>query len=180
MSAPIIQSDLPCRACGYNLRGLPVEHVCPECGEPTARTVAEAPASRFPEGADLRHARRAMRFMPAAESAGCSVDGVMFVFDALNSAHWLLAAFTGSHMNAVQACGCVRAHALRYFNDAAEARDLLAEWGIRRSEDVGRIVFALVHQGLLRASPEDSPSDFDGLFTLETLFDKSRDAGQQD
>jgi hypothetical protein len=33
-----------CRACRYDLRGLPVGSVCPECGRPTASTLADTPA----------------------------------------------------------------------------------------------------------------------------------------
>jgi hypothetical protein len=36
--------DVPCVACGYNLRGLPLEHDCPECGQPIAAWVR---ADRF-------------------------------------------------------------------------------------------------------------------------------------
>ncbi len=31
---PPVQSDRPCRRCGYNLKGLPGVSVCPECGTP--------------------------------------------------------------------------------------------------------------------------------------------------
>jgi len=36
--------DVPCLACGYNLRGLPIEHDCPECGQ---RIAAWVRADRF-------------------------------------------------------------------------------------------------------------------------------------
>jgi len=29
-----VQSDIPCLGCGYNLRGLPPQGLCPECGRP--------------------------------------------------------------------------------------------------------------------------------------------------
>ena len=34
-----IETDLPCARCGYNLRTLPRDGACPECGESTARSV---------------------------------------------------------------------------------------------------------------------------------------------
>lgn len=34
--AGILQSDLPCRRCGYNLRGLNQHHRCPDCAAPVA------------------------------------------------------------------------------------------------------------------------------------------------
>ncbi len=42
---------------------------------------------------------------------------------------------------------------------AARVMDL---WGIRRSEDVGHIVFRLVEAGLLSKQPQDSMADFEG------------------
>lgn len=38
-----IESDLPCRQCGYNLRGLAVQSNCPECG----RAIATSTGIRF-------------------------------------------------------------------------------------------------------------------------------------
>ena len=33
---PALASDLACRKCGYHLRGLPTNGMCPECGTPVA------------------------------------------------------------------------------------------------------------------------------------------------
>jgi len=172
MAAVHIARDLPCIQCGYNLRGLPVDHVCPECGKPTADTVEFAPSEDFPEADDIRHDRRAKRFLPAAALAGCSVDGVMFVADAVRAAVSMATRRNGhlTHVDAREVCEGFRAHACWYFNDPTEAKELLAEWGVHSSEDVGRIVFALVQTGLLTSRPEDDPKDFNGLFTLDSLF----------
>lgn len=45
MGSEIITYDRHCGQCGYNLRGLPVDGVCPECGYPIPRslTFAEVP-----------------------------------------------------------------------------------------------------------------------------------------
>ena len=37
---PVIDYDLPCRRCGYNLRGLTGHHDCPECGTHIARSLS--------------------------------------------------------------------------------------------------------------------------------------------
>jgi hypothetical protein len=37
--SPEIDADLPCSACDYNLKGLPADANCPECGQPIARTL---------------------------------------------------------------------------------------------------------------------------------------------
>ena len=44
---------------------------------------------------------------------------------------------------------------------------VLRELGLRRSEEVGRIMFALVKKGLVRCNESDSESDFNGLFVLD-------------
>ena len=171
MESGKIESDLPCRKCGYNLRGLPIDHLCPECGESTLDTIAQASGDAVPEGDEVRHQLRARRYLPIAQAAGCSVDAVMFVADAAAGARWLASAPRGAQITARQICGSIRAHAMWYFNDKAEAMELLAEWGIRRSEDAGRIIFAMVEKGLLKAGNEDSIDQFNGLFTLDSLFD---------
>jgi hypothetical protein len=37
---PQVVSDLPCRACGYNLRGLPTSGRCPECGTDVSDSIS--------------------------------------------------------------------------------------------------------------------------------------------
>jgi len=46
------------------------------------------------------------------------------------------------------------------------AATVFQEWGVRRSEDVGRIVFQLVDCGQLSARPEDTLEDFRGDYDL--------------
>jgi uncharacterized repeat protein (TIGR04138 family) len=43
----------------------------------------------------------------------------------------------------------------------------LRELGLRCSEDVGRVVFATVNNGLAGRHETDKESDFDGLFVLD-------------
>lgn len=40
-TAPVIDSDRECNGCGYNLRGLRVGSICPECGTPSTRAPAD-------------------------------------------------------------------------------------------------------------------------------------------
>jgi uncharacterized repeat protein (TIGR04138 family) len=44
---------------------------------------------------------------------------------------------------------------------------ILRESGLRRSEDVGRIMAGLVNAGLVRRNESDTDADFQGLFVLE-------------
>ncbi|MDG2422903.1 MAG: hypothetical protein P8M22_02870 [Phycisphaerales bacterium] len=43
-------------------------------------------------------------------------------------------------------------------------------WGIRSSEDFGRIVFAMIDAGLMSRRPDDAPEDFRGVFDFREAF----------
>ncbi len=51
------------------------------------------------------------------------------------------------------------------------AKAVLEYWGIHGTEDVGRVVFAMVEQGLLVKEDEDRPEDFADLFDFEEAFE---------
>ncbi|HEY1923180.1 MAG TPA: hypothetical protein VGG44_10565, partial [Tepidisphaeraceae bacterium] len=67
-------------------------------------------------------------------------------------------------------CRAVQTRASKYFNDEAEARELLDEWGIRGSEDVGNIACGMAKHGLIPHSDGNSITQFAGIFSLQTLF----------
>ena len=50
------------------------------------------------------------------------------------------------------------------------AGNVLHDWGIARTEDVGNIVFHLVERRLLGASEKDSPTDFADGFAFDEAF----------
>lgn len=52
------------------------------------------------------------------------------------------------------------------------ARVVLERWNITRTEDFGRIVFALVENGWLSKTDEDSLEDFKNVFDFRSTFDK--------
>jgi uncharacterized repeat protein (TIGR04138 family) len=47
---------------------------------------------------------------------------------------------------------------------------VLEYWGIRQTEDFGRLVFTLVSVGLLSAQPTDRESDFARVYDFEEAF----------
>ena len=53
------------------------------------------------------------------------------------------------------------------------ARQVLDFWGIRRTEDVGRIVFTLVEIGLLVTQPTDREEDFRSVYEFSDVFGAS-------
>ncbi len=50
------------------------------------------------------------------------------------------------------------------------ARQVLGFWGIRRTDDIGRIVYALVEVGLLVTQPGDRPEDFRSVYDFDEAF----------
>jgi uncharacterized repeat protein (TIGR04138 family) len=54
------------------------------------------------------------------------------------------------------------------------ARSVLGRWNITRTEDFGRIVFALVDSGYMTTTEEDTIEDFKNVFDLRTLEDGYR------
>ncbi len=75
----------------------------------------------------------------------------------------------GRHVSGQELCDGLRRYAAREFG--LLARDVLAHWSIRSTEDFGKIVFAMVDAGLLRTSEEDSMNDFVGVFSFDEAFE---------
>jgi hypothetical protein len=178
---PPIDVDLPCAACGYNLRGLSVAGRCPECGAPVIESVREAEAN------DLGLYERLRRSLAHAIAGhlGRPADAVMFVADACTYSTGGGDAGTARPpppLDAGAACRAVRRFAATYFHSPEEAADLLSAWGIARGEDVGRIVLALAAAGWLDVVPGMGEADFAGRFETGTLIgsaDASGGAGHE-
>ena len=90
----------------------------------------------------------------------------MFVWDALSCAN----ANKRWPKTAMDACNVIRDYAEAYFSSTSEAKELIAEWGIRRSEDLGRIIYALGNAGAWKTGKGKSVVDYAGLFVLDTWF----------
>ena len=173
-----LQHDTFCRDCGYNLRTLPLAGRCPECGALIATALADDPDERAALGRLL--ARR--QYAGPMAASGYPLDAFLIAHDAVRLTQtdggWLGRILGGRprHASAAELADAF-AHLCRtYFNDPAEARELLAEWHLSTSEDLGRVVYAMVDAGLLTTRPGDHPDDFAGRYTLETLLGPS-DAG---
>jgi len=51
---------------------------------------------------------------------------------------------------------------------------VLRRWNIERTDDFGRIVYALIELGYLRKSPDDSIDDFRGVYDFAEIFGDDR------
>jgi len=73
------------------------------------------------------------------------------------------------HVTGKELAEGVRELALERFGPMA--RTVLEHWGIHATEDVGRVVFAMVEQGILVKQDGDQPEDFADVFDFEEAFD---------
>ncbi|HSH76756.1 MAG TPA: Minf_1886 family protein [Longimicrobiales bacterium] len=73
------------------------------------------------------------------------------------------------HVSGQELAEGVRELALDRFGPMA--RTVLEHWGIHDTEDVGRVVFAMVEQGILIKQEGDHPEDFSDVFDFEEAFE---------
>jgi len=74
------------------------------------------------------------------------------------------------HVSGRELCEGMAQFALQQFGRLA--RTVLESWGIRRSEDIGEIVFSMVEAGLLRKTEDDRREDFAGVLDLREALDR--------
>ena len=53
------------------------------------------------------------------------------------------------------------------------ALDVLEHWGIRSTEDFGKIVFKMVEEGILAKTDHDSMDDFKGVYDLRKVLENA-------
>ena len=72
------------------------------------------------------------------------------------------------HVTGAELAWACRDLALERFGKLAPS--VLGHWGIRRTDDFGRIVYDLVEVGLLVTQPGDREEDFASVFDFEEAF----------
>jgi uncharacterized repeat protein (TIGR04138 family) len=73
------------------------------------------------------------------------------------------------HVSGRDLCDGLREYALAKWG--LMARTVLGRWNIRKTYDFGRIVFAMVDNGLMQKTDDDSIEDFRDVFDFKTAFD---------
>ncbi len=91
----------------------------------------------------------------------------VFVLQALH--HVIQSLEEPRHVSGQELAQGVRELALERFGPIA--RTVLEHWGIHDTEDVGRVVFAMVEQGILIKQDGDHPEDFSDVFDFEEAFE---------
>lgn len=92
--------------------------------------------------------------------------GLLFVLAALEFAQNRLPA--RRHLTGPELAWACRDFALEQFGLLAST--VLEHWGIRSTEDLGRIVFLLIDVGLLARQPSDKVEDFDRVYDFAEVF----------
>lgn len=72
------------------------------------------------------------------------------------------------HISGQQLCLGLRDYAIERWGLLAPA--VLEHWHIRRTDDFGRIVFAMVEHGVLSKTEEDTLEDFRAVFDFDEAF----------
>ena len=75
---------------------------------------------------------------------------------------------TGRHVSGQQLCIGLLDFALDRYGMLAPT--VLERWKVQRTEDFGRIVFALIDEGLMSKTPEDRLDDFKGVYDFAEVF----------
>ncbi|MBK7405030.1 MAG: hypothetical protein IPJ41_10445 [Phycisphaerales bacterium] len=76
------------------------------------------------------------------------------------------------HVTGQQLCLGLRDYAIDRYGRLA--RTVFASWGLRSTDDFGRIVFAMVEVGLMRKTDEDTLEDFQGVYDFDEAFDPAQ------
>ena len=74
------------------------------------------------------------------------------------------------HVTGQELAEGIREYALQQYGPMA--RTVLKYWGIEKTEDFGKIVFALVEVGVSRKQAEDKIEDFRDIYDFVDAFDK--------
>ena len=72
------------------------------------------------------------------------------------------------HVSGRELLGGMREYALQQYGPMATT--VLEEWGVRRCEDFGELVFNMVESGLLAKTDKDSREDFKNGYSFEEAF----------
>jgi uncharacterized repeat protein (TIGR04138 family) len=74
------------------------------------------------------------------------------------------------HVTGPELLNGIRDHALQQFGPMVTT--VFDEWGIRKTDDFGEIVFNMVEACLLNKTAEDSRDDFKGVYDFKEVFEQ--------
>lgn len=74
------------------------------------------------------------------------------------------------HLTGQQLCLGLRDFAIEKYGMMAPT--VLEHWNVRRTDDFGRIVFAMIDAGLMSKTDDDTLEDFRGVFDFDEAFSR--------
>jgi uncharacterized repeat protein (TIGR04138 family) len=104
------------------------------------------------------------------------IEAYLFLYEALDVSQKLVGA--KRHVSGQELLEGFRRLAVERFGPLALM--VLGHWGLRRSEDVGEMVFNLVERGLMGKTETDRPEDFDAVYDFEEAFSPAALLAQAD
>lgn len=122
-----------------------------EDADSSADSVSDAPGSIYPP--------EAFEFVR---------EGLEYTVHAIHGPQSDLTDGEDRHVNGRQLSLGLRDHAIRRFG--LMTHSVLGYWNIHRSDDFGRIVYAMIEQSLLSRTDRDRQEDFYGVFDFEEAF----------
>ena len=75
---------------------------------------------------------------------------------------------TDRHITGQQLCLGLRDFAIDRYG--LLAREVLAHWKVHRTDDFGRIVFAMIEEGLMSKTDHDTVDDFRAVYDFDEAF----------
>lgn len=78
----------------------------------------------------------------------------------------------GSHVSGQQLCLGLRKLAISQYGLLAPT--VLRHWNVLRTDDFGRIVFAMIEQGLMSKTADDTLEDFRGVYDFAEVFSREQ------
>jgi len=138
--------------------------LCATCGE----LFVQVAAAELPQVRDYLKSHRVDVFAEVADrDARYTKEAFWFVRDGVD--HAVRSGAGGSrHVTAHELLEALRILALERYG--TNAREQLRSWGVRRCEDFGEIVFALIDNCVFGKRPEDRKEDFENGYDFATAF----------
>jgi uncharacterized repeat protein (TIGR04138 family) len=135
--------------------------------------------TRASEAIHGRISKREQRVMQWMTESGLTIEAVQQLYDEKQLPANIRADIDklggidaiNRHVTGQELCLALRDLAVEKFGLLAGV--VLGHWGLHSTHDFGRIVFALVDNGLLSKQPTDTIRDFDRVFDFRETFDRS-------
>lgn len=75
----------------------------------------------------------------------------------------------GHHVSGQELCLGFRDYAIKRYGMMAKV--VLNRWGVRRTEDFGRVIFTMIEAGSVRPSKDDRYEDFQNVYDFDEAFE---------